>query len=284
MGYILLGHGALNLDPRVTPKEMEYVAIPQGTTIQFYADAGQGLVYGSSHLDIWEQLQAPWPALDSTRVTYNLALYNAAELWENELKNNPQFGGHTLIRAGVGGVPDPIRMCTGTPTTCPTDPRQVAAGRTHTCSGILGQYKGDLYWLACSSFIRQQRGNYEGATTAMQGVTDNVVMGGNPDWLPDDSDFAAIAEVNRTNVKAAGDGDLLEYLLGGFVCLIGDGHDLAHTRYAKFEDDKVAGKLTVNKGGLTGAGSLDFEGVPVSKQGVVESAVERFSDKKVNFV
>jgi hypothetical protein len=281
MGYILLGHGGLDVDPAVTSKDMEFVAIPQGTTIQFYADAGQGLVYGSDDLDIWEQLKAPWPALDSSRVTYNLCLYNAQELWDEELKNNPQFGGHELIRAGVGSVPDPLRMCTGTRATCPTDPRDVARGATHTCDGILGTYQGDLYWLACTSFSHTDRSVTD---TAMGGSSTDVVLGADPDWIPAESDQEAIAEVNRSNVKDADDDDVLSYVLGGFAFLIGDGHDMGYVDYAAFQSDTVSGKLTVHKGGVFSSGSLDIENVPPSKQGVVEAAVARFSDKEANFV
>jgi hypothetical protein len=281
MGYILLGHGGLDVDPKVTPKAMEFVAIPQGTTIQFYADAGQGLVYGSRQLDIWEQLQAPWPALDSSRVTYNLCLYSAQELWDDELKNNPQFGGHTLVRAGIGGVPDPVRMCTGTPATCPTDPRAVARGSTHGCDGILGTYAGDLYWLACTSFENASR---EVTDAALGGSSTDVVMGADPDWLPDEATFTAVAEVNGANIKAASDDEQLDYVVGGFLFLVGDGHERQYATYAEFQEDVVTGKLTVHKGGVFSAGSLEVEGVPPSKQGVVESAVTRFSDKEVSFV
>lgn len=284
MGYIFLGHGDLDLDPSVTRPDMEYVAIPRGTTIQFYTDAGQGLVYGRHDLNVWEQLQAPWPALDSSRVTYNLTLYNARELWDEELKDNPQFGGHTLIRAGVGGVPDPLRMCTGTPTTCPTDPRQVTAGRKHTCDGILAQYVGDLYWLACTSFAAAKGTDTSTLNAAIGGRSTDVEMGADPEWIPGDADFRAIAEVNGRNVKAADDGDMIEYLVGGFLCLIGDGHDDAYAVHAEFQEDVAAGKLTVHKGGVFGAGSLDFENVPLTKQGVVQAAVELFSDKEVRFV
>jgi hypothetical protein len=154
MGYILLGHGGLDVDPRVTPADMEFVAIPEGTTIWFYADAGQGLLYGSRHLDIWDQLQAPWPTLDHTRVTYNLVLHHATELLPYNLQGDPQFHGHTVVRPGVDGAPDPLRMCTGDRDSCPTDPRAVAAGDTHTCGGVLGTYTGDLHWVACTFFAR----------------------------------------------------------------------------------------------------------------------------------
>src|SRR5690242_13861882 len=126
MGYVLLGHGGLDIESGVIPDGMEYVAIPAGTTIQFYSDTGQALAYASKQLDVFAVMNKPWPALDSSRVTYNLSLHSAKELWKEELKNNPSFGGHTLIRAGVDGA-DPMLMCTGTPATCPTDPRQIKA-------------------------------------------------------------------------------------------------------------------------------------------------------------
>jgi hypothetical protein len=280
MGYIFLGHGWLEAQAGTIPAGMEIVAIPEGTTIQFYADSGQGLVYGSGELDIWEQLQAPWAPLDSTNVTYNLALGNAAELWADELQNDPGFGGHTLIRAGVDGVPDPILMCTGSPDTCPTDPRAVAAGATHTCDGILGTYSGDLYWLACTSFSGVSK---DLETAALGGRSTDVVMGANPDWVPDDSDLDAIAAINRENVKATGDEESIDFVIGGWVMLIGDGHTEGYVDYASFQNDVARGSLTVNKGGAFSAGSLDVTGVPPAKQGVVEAAIARFSDKTVNF-
>jgi hypothetical protein len=281
MGYIFLGHGGLDVQSGTIPEGMEILAIPQGTTIQFYADSGQGLAYSSAHLDIWEQLQAPWPALDSTNVTYNLTLYSATELWDEELKNNPSFGGHTLIRAGVDGVPDPILMCTGSVDTCPTDPRAVAGGATHTCDGILGTYSGDLYWLACSSFSGVS-GDIVGA--AMGGQGSNVVMGEDPDWQPEDADLDAIAQVNRENVKATGDEESIDFVVGGWVMLIGGGHPQNYVNYAGLQSDTVRGQLTVSKGGVFSSGSLEVSGVPAAKQGVVEAAVGRFSDKTVNFV
>jgi hypothetical protein len=281
MGYILLGHGGLDVDRKRLDPEMEFVAIPAGTTLQFYTDAGQGLVYGARHLDLWEQMQAPWPALDSTRVTYNLTLYSARELWDEELKNNPSFGGHTLVRAGVDGVPDPIRMCTGTRKTCPTDPRQIAGGWKHGCDGILGTYAGDLYWLACSVFENADR---QVTDTVMGGRSTDVLMGTDPEWVPGEADQEAIASVNGDNVKAVDDGDELPCQVGGFVLLIGDGHDTEHSAYARFQEDQVAGTVTVHKGGFTDPGSLEFKGIPPSKEGVVESAVSRFSKKEARFV
>jgi hypothetical protein len=280
MGYILLGHGDLDVDPKVTPSDMEFVAIPQGTTLQFYADAGQGLRYGSRALDLWEQLAAPWPALDSSRVTYNLCLYSARELWDEELKNNPQFGGHTLVRAGVDGYADPLRMCTGTRATCPTDPRDVARGARHRCDGILGTLAGDLYWLACTSFANVDA---DLATAALGDQPAGAYLNLDAAWVPDDASLDAIAEVNRDTVKALDDGDSVDFAIGGFVLLIGSDHEGPFTRYVQAQDDLVQGQVSVHRSTF-GAGHLEFSDVPPSKQGVVESAVARFSEKDVKFL
>jgi hypothetical protein len=275
MGYILLGHGDLNVDPKVTDPDMEFVAIPKGTTIQFYADAGQGLAYGSRALDLWEQLAAPWPALDSSRVTYNLSLYNARALWDAELQNNPQFGGHVLVRAGVDGYADPLRMCTGTRKTCPTDPRDVAAGAVHTCDGILGTLKGDLYWLACTSF-RNLDADLEAA--ALGDMPTSEYLNLDPSWVPDEDSAEVIADVNRENLEDLDEGDSVSFAVGGFVLLIGDGHEGPFQRYVYGQSDLVEGKVT-----LEGEDWLEFEDVPPAKQGVVESAVARCSTREATF-
>jgi hypothetical protein len=178
MGYVLLGHGGLDVESGTMPADMEWVAIPSGTTLQFYSDTGQTLAYASKQLDLFESMTQPWDALDSTKVTYNLTLHSAKELWPEELKNNPGFAGHTLIRAGVD-EPDPIRLCTGTRATCPTDPRQVASGATHTCSGILGKYAGEIHWLACTVVSGDQT-----AVTAARGdAPPDALLGTDPDSI-----------------------------------------------------------------------------------------------------
>jgi hypothetical protein len=153
MGYVLLGHGRIEADPAFVTPEMRYVAIPQGTKIRFYCAADQSQDPGSREVGIREMIQAPWPPLDSSHITCNLALRNAGGLWNNDLADNPEFGGHTVIVPGCGGAADPIRLCTGTRATCPTEPRHVANGATHGCDGILGTLRGDLYWLACNDVL-----------------------------------------------------------------------------------------------------------------------------------
>jgi hypothetical protein len=193
MGYVFLGHGALDVDSSVIPQDMEWVAVPQGTTIQFYSDTGQTLMYGSSDLDVWNQLTRQLDPVDPSHVTYNLALSSAKELWAEELKNSPDFAGHTLIRAGVDGVPDPILMCTGhsgkdpdDPTkledgACPTDPRQVAAGAKHVCNGILGKYSGEMFWMACTEVVNAGPKEQAAVDTARGAAPKQVVVGQNPD-------------------------------------------------------------------------------------------------------
>lgn len=127
-GFVQLGHG--ELDARPSPYH-EIVAIPEGTTLQFYADTGQTLGSSSDELDAWEQIRPPWPALDSTKVTYNLTFSGAVEHWPAFLRNNPRLGGHRLVRASVEGIPDEIRLCHDTRNECPITPdRSGQAGCT----------------------------------------------------------------------------------------------------------------------------------------------------------
>lgn len=284
MGYILLGHGGLELDGGF-PEGMGTVAIPAGTTLQCYSDTGQALVYGAKQLDVWEHLATPWPPMDSTNVTYNLTLSSAKELWDEELKNNPSFAGHTLIRAGVDGVPDPIRLCNGTPQTCPTDPRQVAAGRTHTCDGILGTYKGELYWVACTSV---EGGDDAVITAARGGTQEDVGLGLNPDQEHDafsddgllEYDVAAADARNQAVLKALDDGEETYFLQGGPVVLIGDGHDNAAIR-ALYVQDYEQGSIRITKGGMLSSGKLIVTGCP--DEAAFEEAIGRISDKSVEF-
>lgn len=288
MGYILLGHGDLNVNPSLTPPAMEIVAIPPGTTIQFFADAGQDLCYSSELLDAWEHLEAPWPRLDSSSVTYNLSLESAWEYWDEELKNDPQLGGHQLVRAGIGDVPDPIRLCTGTPDTCPTDPRQVAEGWTHTCDGVLGraEFQGeDLYWLACVPMDMADRAVVD---AALDGRPRKVVLGDDPDrvLLLDDADLLDLDRVNIATVENAGDGTLLEYGVVGSGIRVGDGHDFKHRKYFAIQADLFQGWLLIERE-TDAPTSLTFAavGVPPQVQGSVEAHLGRlFPASTVCFV
>ncbi|MEU9979175.1 putative adhesin [Streptomyces sp. NPDC051014] len=276
MGYVLLGHGGLYTDDR-TPAGMEIVAIPAGTTLQFYTDAGQDLGYDEAGLELWPRLQAPWPPLSAGNVTYNYCLYRPNVLPPDA--QNGQFGGHQLIMPGTH-MPDEVWLCEGTVESCPTDPRQVEEGAVHRCTGLLGMYQGDLHWLACSGFVGADA-VVRNAVTA--GVAPAVVLGRDPDWTPTAADLKTLARRNRSNVKQVADQDGLAFVIGGSALLIGAGHASHFVMYANSMQDLSRGWVSVRKGRGRNPGSLTFDGVPVAKQTLVEHAVAQFSDKHVVF-
>jgi len=65
--------------------------------------------------------------------------------------------------------------------------------------------------------------------------------------------------------------------------LIGAGHDPSWYEWARAESDHCTGKVTVTKGGVFSKGGFEVTGCPMTKQGVVQSALEAFSDKEVTF-
>jgi hypothetical protein len=286
MGYILLGHGGLDVDPAAIDPEMEWVAVPQGTTIQFYSDTGQGLMYGSEDLDIWSQLDTPIPAVDSSGVTYNLTLYSAKELWDDELKNNPDFAGNTLVRAGVDGVPDPIQMCTGTRDTCPTDPRQIAEGATHECDGILGTYSGELYWLACT-VIENASAATEAAVDTARGIApEDVIIGEHPDAPPidwDNIDWQAVHDANQRVCKDASSDERLAFVSFEHLVLIGPEHPQDLMAIVDRQPTVASGTIRV-KSARIGAGTMEVEGCPPEHQPGFEWAIAQFSKKTVEFL
>jgi hypothetical protein len=174
MGIIFAGHGGLDVE--AAGAGVEICAIPQGTTMQFYSDSGQALrIRTETFADLWTQLTAPWPALDATKVTYNLTLQRHeswVELCQAGTIDAADFNGHQLYVPGFN-APDEVRLCTGTAYqlgdqgevisgTCPTDPRQIAVGWTHTCGGLLEQYAGqELFWIACTSVLFADEGSPE---------------------------------------------------------------------------------------------------------------------------
>jgi hypothetical protein len=182
MGTVIFGHGGL--DP-VAAKDMEWVAIPADTTLQFYAEAGQTLLTGQTTWAKYAaELTQPWPALDSTRVTYNLRLeaLNAQEQKEIDVLG-ADFP-HTIVMIGRD-LPS-AQLCTGDSTTCPSDPRMIAgtvAGpREHGCDGLLATYKGqELHWIACTG-IDGFGADAQGAVDTARGdAPASVLHGENPD-------------------------------------------------------------------------------------------------------
>jgi hypothetical protein len=149
MGHLFIGHGGLDPAGYSYEAGMGIVAIPPGTTLQFYADAGQDLRFGSLE-QVLPQLQAPWPALTSANVTYNLTLTAFSEIttlqhWSAAMQNSP----HEPHLPGLD-LGESVSLCTGAVGQCPTDPR---LGLPHACDGLLARYTGELHWIACTGFV-----------------------------------------------------------------------------------------------------------------------------------
>ncbi|WP_399451845.1 putative adhesin, partial [Streptomyces sp. WAC02707] len=177
MAYILIGHGAMDVSR--TPPDMEMVAIPVGTTLQFYAHPGQTMTYSPWELANIGDVKPPWAPLDHNHLTYNFCLTNAGNVFDEVLASHPNPGGYQPIHAGVG-APDPLYLCTGTPLTCPTSPAQISEGAYHQCDGILGTLEGEMHWLACTAI--QNPINSLGLDVYLEGKPDGVGLGSSPDW------------------------------------------------------------------------------------------------------
>ncbi|MFF3160086.1 putative adhesin [Streptomyces sp. NPDC057910] len=273
MGYVLLGHGGFEADPAATSPDMEIVAIPPGTRVFFYSDAGQALLYGTKDLDNWERIKEPWPPVDSTGVTYNLTLESALDTWDGELKNDPRFGGHELIRPGIGDLPNPVRMCTGTPASCPTSPEQIKAGMTHTCDGILGRrdFQGnDLHWLACTWIYG---GDEAVVDAAMEGVPRLVPLGADPDQFItlQESDRNAIDEVNIEYLENTPSGSTVDCRMGGDVLLIGADHEELYLDYVRVQPDYYKGFIFFHDDRM-----VSFSDFPDDRAEFLENYVFRF--------
>lgn len=150
MGIIVLGRGDF-FPPHLAEPVSERVTIPQGATFHFLSDYGDGLRLGPSSFPVWEHLchaQQPHPA---GGLLTNLTVHHDAALADRSLPDHPDFRGFTLVRPGVDGCPEPLRLCTCTPGEQPKDPDS-----RHTCDGLLGRedVRGDVFWVAGSSFLR----------------------------------------------------------------------------------------------------------------------------------
>lgn len=282
MGYVLLGHGIFSVDPAVIRPGMELVALPEGTTLQFYSDAGQELFYGAEELEHWERLPRYLTRLSSREVTYNFALGSAPEDWDTELRNNPRFGGDTLIRPGVNGYPDPVPLCDGDSLSCPTAPDLVAAGMEHDCTGLLGLLRGDLHWVACTEL---DRADPRVVAAAMGGVRRGVLLGEDPCWMPDAAALRAVARTNRAALEATADGETLQGLSGSTLLIIAPGvHDPKHVNYALYTEDSMDIRITVYKeNGQYSEARLDLRDVPEDRKAAVRAAIADSTNTRVRF-
>ncbi|MFE5537952.1 hypothetical protein ACFQ78_19695 [Streptomyces sp. NPDC056519] len=281
MGYVLLGHGGLVVDPAVLAPTPEWVAIPRQTTIRFYSDIGQGLLIGTDQFDGWEALQTFGEPLDSGSVTYNMTLTSMWEAWEGLLRNGPRFGGHTLVMPGIN-APDPVRMCAGTPGTCPVTPRQVLeSDARHHCDGILGQCSGDLYWVACTTIAGADPAVVE---ALLAGTKKNVALGRSPEWTPNALHHHVVDEANRAVLEHAADGEVLGFVLGGSTLVIGSGHSRDCLAYAENAIDAAAGQILVHRDGApAGSGRLVVRGLPADRLDLAGAALARVSGLPVRF-
>ena len=167
---------------------MGVVAIDAGTTLQVYTDTGQAVRLGKNEYDIWGQIQAPWPAMDSTKVTYNLSLTFNEDDDKLERRNratSPSPRGAHGRACWCRQHRQPLLLCTGDPTTCPTDPRMITGavpGPTeHTCDGILGTYKGEFLWMACTVVVTDDEETEDVVEAAVGVAADDVIAGLDPD-------------------------------------------------------------------------------------------------------
>ncbi|MEV6682960.1 hypothetical protein AB0N09_39785 [Streptomyces erythrochromogenes] len=289
MKYLLIGHGSLNADPGFTRPDMEWVGITAGTTLQFYADAGQKLAYSVGLRDIRhlvQQMKAPWAPLDHRNVTYNLRLSGDSDSWSQEFRDTKEYGGYTLIRPGIE-VADRVQLCSGTPDTCPTRPRQTARGDKHRCEGILGRYGGELHWLACTSVTGVGGAAADAVAAVTAGLQKSVRLGGlHPDWTPPagwapDRDFIPVA--HYTLLEDAPDGYQAVWSAGGGLFLINAAHEPDLVAYVSSQD-YVSGILTLHRtGGPRNVGYIQVDGVPESRRDLVTGALAQASSFPVYF-
>lgn len=204
MGHIFLGHGALSQPSDGDYNEgMEVVAIPRGTTMQFYTDFGQSLIFpdGIIFSEMWSKLQQPWPALTEENVTYNMTLAPLEDeraLWV--LSDTNVVPGYDLHIIGFDDDIGPaVQICTGTRKTCPTVP---GMGLTHKCDGLLGRYTGELHWLACTKLNYADLEKTEIINAALGGRPWGATIGKNPDVLDTETKTAKNEKRLHEEVRA----------------------------------------------------------------------------------
>ena len=200
MGHIFLGHGGLDPQGYSYKDGMGTVAVPPGTSLQFYSDTGQILITNKNLLLNWDALDRPWEPLTSANVTYNLGLSPFKDLDEAVVNAEALIDGngwgHTIHIPGfIGDLGEDELLCTGEVGQCPTDPREQ---RDHSCAGILARFTGELFWIACTSVMipttergRERAGMTEQDALEMEAVIaaalgtgpKDAVLGADPDNL-----------------------------------------------------------------------------------------------------
>lgn len=301
MAVILLGLGNSNGALGEIPQGMELVAVPQGITIHVCSDEGWGLGYGPDQPGIWEQLGPPGK-MTAEAPANNLVLRGGRALHDERLLGHKDFYGHTVIPAGSDGL-DRLLLCDGDPASCPTTPQDIAAGRRHRCTGILGRddLQSDVYLIFFTHFFE------DGEDVPAEPPTPDFMsapqrLGGSgraADWAPDGSTLAEIAETNRVALAQAADHRGAQHPLSRLFCMAGGGlflisrdtdfsnHDPVHTRWViRHNGDADLGKIFLRNGaGRGGALCVKFfEEQPPERRDLIRRAVEPISGRQIIFI
>ncbi|MEV6682601.1 hypothetical protein AB0N09_37925 [Streptomyces erythrochromogenes] len=266
MRFVLLGHGHFDAAPgALPPGASEWVAIPQGITLRFFSDAGQGLVLGHTELGMWDQLTMHMDPLDSTNVVYNFTLSAA---WDKPaFREKWQLGEGEPIRPGVDNRPEQMMLCTGNPGPCPTNPEEVANNDTHHCDGILGLEEfqnSELLWVACTGILHHADETV--IAGALEGMPNGVRLGNHPDQI---IDLNGINYRNHANITKPTRPVTLDYWVAGPMILIGPGHDQDTLAYMAAQHDFHQGTCQIDLS--FGHRVATFPDLPPERRGFVDS-------------
>lgn len=125
--YVVLGHGGFDPTSGSFPAE---ILVPAGTTLTFFADAGQALVlpradYDSVAAKMWDQLKQMDPPIPAKGVTYNYTLFPDDTEEHRKSAESADWDGAVAVWVKAGQ----LYLCEGTEDTCPTPKLNVAASR-----------------------------------------------------------------------------------------------------------------------------------------------------------
>jgi hypothetical protein len=288
--YVVLGHGGFDPAGGSYPGE---VLVPPGTTLQFFAEAGQSLVLPGTNYgkvaNVWEQVAAEGSPIPEKWVTYNYQLQPDTTETHRQNALASDWGDDVNVWFLSTGA---AFLCNGTADTCPTPALRVQEQAyengegeavdddrwNHHCTGILAQLAGhDIYWLACASIMSGDEvlPALDQSAASGPGVADVST------WVPTDAELQQIDDANARAVKATADGEAVSIVAGGVLVLIGS-HERRPADYVRRQNDVEEGQVWVTKGGRLSKGTLDVTGINAKRQ-LVKDALGRFSDKKVNF-
>jgi hypothetical protein len=101
-------------------------------------------------------------------------------------------------------------------------------------------------------------------------------------WEPTEGDFANVNSTNQSYVKEGDEDTTHSWEAGGFLVLLGDGHDQSFVDWVRGRPDYANGTFEIGRSTF-GAGKITFTGAPASHQDTITWAVGQFSDKAVKF-